>query len=264
MLTRISMARVLCRDADVNLLDDPLVGLDPADAKALFDECIVDTLLAGKGNRDGRKPVVIMTTSSYECLSHSAVTRVVVLKDGKVAESGSYFDLQTMESSELQTLLSNASDTSGSPGGSPGGVTAPVKVQKPISMYMEGSDSNEATAQDFTLVQSFRNFDDSKKTATPWRLPYRLFMSWAKFAGGFWVLFLIPLVYVVAEGLYFFSNWWLYYWSTYGLRLPSQRHYLGVYSNVVVVVVILWLTRSATVLSMSLRTSRKVRKLCSC
>ncbi|SEH78528.1 molybdate transport system ATP-binding protein [Mycolicibacterium rutilum] len=77
---RVALARALAAEPDVLLLDEPLAGLDVAAAAAMR------TVLRRVLTRDGRSAVLV-THDVLDVLT--LADRVLVLEDGKIAETGS-------------------------------------------------------------------------------------------------------------------------------------------------------------------------------
>uniref|UniRef100_A0A915IRS2 Uncharacterized protein n=1 Tax=Romanomermis culicivorax TaxID=13658 RepID=A0A915IRS2_ROMCU len=82
---RINLARALYYDADIYLLDDPLSAVDAAVGRLLFERCINSYL---------RDKIRILVTHQLQYLKHADY--VIVMKDGKVAASGKYQDLEKL------------------------------------------------------------------------------------------------------------------------------------------------------------------------
>ncbi|GAQ81666.1 ABC transporter C family [Klebsormidium nitens] len=76
---RIQIARAVYHDADTYLLDDPFSAVDAHTGTELFTECIAGAL--------GQKTVVLVT---HQVEFLPAADLIVVVKDGVIAESGSY------------------------------------------------------------------------------------------------------------------------------------------------------------------------------
>ncbi|XP_022721510.1 ABC transporter C family member 8-like isoform X2 [Durio zibethinus] len=79
---RIQLARAVYNDADIYLLDDPFSAVDAHTAAVLFNDCVMTAL---------EKKTVILVTHQVEFLSE--VDRILVIEDGKIAQSGSYEEL---------------------------------------------------------------------------------------------------------------------------------------------------------------------------
>ncbi|KAG6521811.1 hypothetical protein ZIOFF_018944 [Zingiber officinale] len=92
---RIQLARAIYNNSDIYLLDDPFSAVDAHTGAHLFKECFL-TLLSSK--------TVIYVTHQLEFIV--AADLILVLKDGKVVQSGSkYEDLMKEASGELAFLF---------------------------------------------------------------------------------------------------------------------------------------------------------------
>ena len=78
---RLALARIMYRDADIWILDEPTASLDPEAEAAIFADL--------KENLKGRIGIVI----SHRFSTVRIADRIVVLADGKVSESGSHEEL---------------------------------------------------------------------------------------------------------------------------------------------------------------------------
>ncbi|KAJ6844581.1 ABC transporter C family member 3 [Iris pallida] len=81
---RIQIARALYQDADIYLFDDPFSAVDAHTGSHLFKECML-RLLSSK--------TVIYVTHQVEFLPSADL--ILVMKDGKIAQSGKYDDILT-------------------------------------------------------------------------------------------------------------------------------------------------------------------------
>ncbi|KAG6518918.1 putative ABC transporter C family member 15 [Zingiber officinale] len=98
---RIQLARAIYNNSDIYLLDDPFSAVDAHTAAHLFKECFL-TLLSSK--------TVIYVTHQLEFIV--AADLILVLKDGKVVQSGSkYEDLMKEASGELACLIAAHNQT---------------------------------------------------------------------------------------------------------------------------------------------------------
>lgn len=87
---RIQMARALYSDSDIYLLDDPFSAVDAHTGAHMFKECLLQLL---------HEKTVIYVTHQLEFLSASDL--VLVMKDGKIVETGKYPDLISNPDGEL-------------------------------------------------------------------------------------------------------------------------------------------------------------------
>ncbi|KAI8925141.1 hypothetical protein BC831DRAFT_281279 [Entophlyctis helioformis] len=91
---RVALARAIARDADIYLLDDPIAALDAHVGKKVFDEAICGTL---------KSKTVVLVTHQLHLLPK--VDFVVVLDNGRVAETGTFKDLMAVPESALSGIM---------------------------------------------------------------------------------------------------------------------------------------------------------------
>ncbi|KAI8923646.1 P-loop containing nucleoside triphosphate hydrolase protein [Entophlyctis helioformis] len=91
---RVALARAIARDADIYLLDDPIAALDAHVGKKVFDEAICGTL---------KSKTVVLVTHQLHLLPK--VDFVVVLDNGRVAETGTFKDLMAYPQSALSNIM---------------------------------------------------------------------------------------------------------------------------------------------------------------
>lgn len=97
---RIQLARAIYSNSDVYLLDDPFSAVDAHTGAHLFKECLMG-LLSSK--------TVIYTTHQLEFLD--AADFVLVMKDGKIVQSGKYEDLIAETNGELKRQMAAHNQT---------------------------------------------------------------------------------------------------------------------------------------------------------
>ena len=251
--TKISLARVSCRDADVNLLDDPLLHFDADEANSVMENYIVNGLLQQfTGNR---KPCIIMTTSKLRFLEHPMVGRVVVFKDGMLVEDGTYSDLINTDGSVLQGMVaeeeSRVSNTNLSMDISHSDMSLPAH---------EGDDDHDDEEQGRPsnkplppLVLTDTDFD---LHTSPWKVVLKSYFGWSLVSSGLWFLSVILFMFTIREGVNFFLLWWMVDWSHLGL-LNTQHKYYGVFCSTVIGIILLALVRSVVIVTGAQRGSRQ-------
>ncbi|KAL5039787.1 hypothetical protein BDEG_28386 [Batrachochytrium dendrobatidis JEL423] len=94
--SRVALARAISHDADIYLLDDPIAALDAHVGKDVFDNAIRGTL---------RKKTVILATHQLHLLPK--VDMIVLLKNGRILESGTFRELMSKSNSGLSDLMKN-------------------------------------------------------------------------------------------------------------------------------------------------------------
>ena len=111
---RVACARAVYSGADVFLLDDPLAAVDAHVATHLFSDCIVKEMLYGgdTSTNKSRCSSVILVTNAVQYLNSPEVDTIIVLRDGGIAESGSFSELSARNglfSSFLSVLADESS-----------------------------------------------------------------------------------------------------------------------------------------------------------
>ncbi|KAJ3407462.1 Multidrug resistance-associated protein 1 [Chytriomyces hyalinus] len=97
---RIALARGLVRDADVFILDDPLSALDTRVAQSVFRNAIL-------GRAHSRGKTVVLATHQLHVLTN--VDHVIVMQDGRIAQSGAFSDLMKDPEGLLSSFMKDYS-----------------------------------------------------------------------------------------------------------------------------------------------------------
>ena len=93
---RVSLARASYSNADIFLLDDPLSAVDSHVGKHIFEKVIgSDGILSGKTR--------VLVTHSLTYLP--CTDKIIVMKDGKISEQGSYEELVSQKGEFANFLL---------------------------------------------------------------------------------------------------------------------------------------------------------------
>lgn len=282
---RVAMARVVYHSADICLLDDPLAAVDAHVGSDLFRNCIVDELLLNKSSARKRRRTVILVTNALQYLSSSMVDRIVVVREGRVAEEGTYKELckgNTIFSSYLAVL-----SESGVSQPTIKGCEEPESVRRHsvIEAALRSSSASEASVLDAGLLASVPQLvpptvlldasiedemnDELAKGEGSALMTSELlereighvdksiYFAWATAAGGYWVPFVIVFIYAVAEGVTVLSKWWLTYWSNHA-GFESQFGFLIIYALINLTAVLAQFIRLLLTVVCGLRASRRV------
>ena len=212
------MARAVYHGADISLIDDALSAVDAHVAKHLFEECIVKELLNPEGTRS-----VLLATNALQHLSHPRVNKIIVVRDGRIVEQGTYSELSKNKQSVFSRFLSVLEET---------GMSTHDMLES------EGHTSDELERRKSTSGAQAR--DDDKELKKSSRLmtveerstghvDFSVYMSWAKAAGGAWIPLVLVVAYGAVECIQVASKWWLTYWAENGSK-GSQVFFLVVYA----------------------------------
>jgi ATP-binding cassette subfamily C (CFTR/MRP) protein 1 len=269
---RVALARAVYHGADISLIDDALSAVDAHVAKHLFQQCIVEELmqgktLAGESGETGKRSV-ILATNALQHLSHPRVDKVVVLREGRIAEQGSYAELSNNPKSEFSRFLAVIDETGVVPDYLPelddtddivpDEAESPPRKQR--SSQTEG-DKKAGTSPEKDLRVDKENTSGlmTKEQRATGHVGSDVYFSWAKASGGAWVPFAIVFAYGLVECINVSSKWWLTYWSEHGSE-GSQMHFLGIYALINLTAVVTSFFRLVLIMLCGLRASRKVRR----
>eukprot|EP01133_Synstelium_polycarpum_P002439 gene2439-2772_t len=95
---RVSIARAVYDNADIYLLDDPLSAVDAHVGRSLFTHVI-----GNEGILKGKTRVLVTHAVHYLPF----VDRIIMMKDGRIVEEGTYTDLMSNEEGHLTALMSH-------------------------------------------------------------------------------------------------------------------------------------------------------------
>ena len=263
---RVSVARAAYRDADVYLLDDPLSAVDAHVGRHLFRDCVVGTMLLGRddakaagGEKRGRsRSSVVLVTNAVQYLSDPNVTRIVVLRDGAVAEMGTYKDLAGDDGSLFSSFLSVAlgggrggvedadTDTDSdsddeeeiepaADGEEEGGNAAPSSSKSPPNKGRSRSIESMVSVASSTVDKGggAALMTDEYHESETGTVSRSVYLMYARAAGGIPVAVFLLLSYGATEGINVLSKWWLTHWSQSGGsggEGTSQMTYLAIYA----------------------------------
>mmetsp|Transcript_2532 Transcript_2532/g.7268 ORF Transcript_2532/g.7268 Transcript_2532/m.7268 type:complete len:1279 (+) Transcript_2532:108-3944(+) len=133
---RVSLARAVfaTRPGGLVLLDDPLAAVDAHVGAQLFDGCVVDAL---------QGTTRLLVTNQLQYLDHEAVSRVLVLHEGRIQEAGTFAELAAKQGGLFASMLTSVGASRGSRAESPpprvaskpsrGFTSSPSSVRKTIT-----------------------------------------------------------------------------------------------------------------------------------
>ncbi|KAH3663902.1 hypothetical protein WICMUC_005892 [Wickerhamomyces mucosus] len=225
---RISLARAVYARADVYLLDDPLAAVDEHVGKHL-----VDHVLGPRGLLSSKTK--ILSTNKISVLS--IADSITLLKDGVIAEQGTYSEVVNDPKSSLRQLIEEF-------GSKKEAVEeefeeSQINVDDLISSE-EGSDADISDAlslrrASFSTLRSIRFDDDAKDNNREHReqgkVKWDIYLEYAKACNPKYVIiFLISVS--LPQLLSVASNVWLKHWSEVNSEKgynPDVVKYLSVY-----------------------------------
>ncbi|KAI9102399.1 hypothetical protein DFS34DRAFT_389500 [Phlyctochytrium arcticum] len=239
---RVNLARIMYYDSDIVLLDDPLSAVDAHVGRYLFDNLICGAL---KGKTR------ILVTHQLHVLPK--VDFVVCMKDGAIAECGTYDDLMGRrgEFQELMTSYGGVEDSESDndqkaeivvkeEGGllqvQPTVDTVPVDAIDPLAANDQQKTtlapmdfgSRAALTKIIARTKSARQLMSIEERAVG-SVNAGVWVAYARAAGGLrFFISLIALV-IVVQGSRVGSDLWLVYWTNDQISGFTQPMYVGVY-----------------------------------
>ncbi|KAL9226300.1 hypothetical protein vseg_002130 [Gypsophila vaccaria] len=205
---RIQLARAIYSNADVYFLDDPLSAVDAHTGAHLFKRCLMEML---------SEKTVVYVTHQLEFLDASDI--VLVMKDGKIIQSGKYEDLIIDPNGELVSQMTahkksleqvNSNDR----GNSSTNKTVPGV---PVSLIEE----NFAGLIQYDGVQK-RNEEETLRGRVNWSV-YSKFVL-AAYKGA--LVPVILLCQILFQGLQMCSSYWIA-WATEKEGRVSNTQLIG-------------------------------------
>lgn len=270
---RVSLARAIYHSADICLLDDPLAAVDAHVGTHLFQKCIIDQLLLCKGESQNggtrKKKTVVLVTNALQYLSNPRVDRIVVVRDGRVVEQGSYTELSKSDSL-FAKFLAVMAETGVSPITKEG-----VNIDNISNQLVPGKESNDVEfsvdtkpvvgeaaiamtdEQTGAPKPSGALMTDEIKERESGHVDLKIYAAWGKAAGGIWAPFAIIFAYAIVEFINVLSKWWLTYWSEHA-GTESQVKFLMVYALINLASISSTLLRLILLMACGLRASRKL------
>ncbi|KAI8918715.1 P-loop containing nucleoside triphosphate hydrolase protein [Entophlyctis helioformis] len=204
---RINIARLVYFNSQIALLDDPLSAVDAHVGRYLFDNCLQGAL-AGKTR--------ILVTHQLHFLPR--VDYVVVMKDGEVAEQGTYAELMTADG-EFATLMRSYGgvDKVDETDEEAAQVDAPVSDETAVVKADGKGEKKEARE----LMQTEDRATGAVKGG--------VWLAYFRAAGG--MPFLAGLIFTImlSQGSLTANDLWLVLWTNQSIRGFSQSQYVGIY-----------------------------------
>ena len=187
---RVQLARAVYCGADIFLLDDPLSAVDTHVARRLMDECLLGVL------RDSTR---VLVTHQIQFLTHA--DRIIVVDDGKIIAQGTLDDVKAHV--DLSTLHH---------------VTDEENEQNQADSQEE--DNKAAAVPDEKMPKDGKlvNEEERDKGAVGLEVYMTYFKAW----GHWYQVFVVALLFIVAQTCTEGNEVWLAWWSMDVQRTMQQ------------------------------------------
>ncbi|KAF8932135.1 Canalicular multispecific organic anion transporter 2 [Haplosporangium gracile] len=236
---RVSLARAAYNDADIYLLDDPLSAVD-----AHVDQHLWNELIGPQGLL--RNKTRVLVTHGIHHLQE--VDQIILLKDGRIAESGHFEDLMAAGKTFCQLITMYAITNRGR-GGSGTSSGAESNITETQSQETVESGESGDTAAASTTKHGDTNTVDTKKdvkrdkkagiikleTYKDGELKLSVFLTYLR-AMTYKCTILIVLCHVLMQLCYVCTTLWLKYWIDQSNKTddqgspPSLKFFLSVFA----------------------------------
>lgn len=220
---RVSLARAVYFNADLYLMDDPLSAVDAHVGKHIFDNVVGPRGMLRNKTR-------VLVTHGIHFLPQ--VDQIIVIKDGRISECGTYSELQENSGAFAEFLQTYASANNS--GNSSGDATKPSNIKRTISTISEESKDVEKAsekAEKKTEDDETGKMIDEEKSETG-RVKFSVLLAYLKSVGPC-VSIIAVMFLILMESCTVGVGVWLAYWSSANITTNKERDfYLGVYGGI--------------------------------
>ncbi|KAF5736367.1 putative mgatp-energized glutathione s-conjugate pump [Tripterygium wilfordii] len=245
---RVSMARAVYSDSDVYIFDDPLSALDAHVARQVFNTCIKEEL---------RGKTRVLVTNQLHFLPQ--VDRIILVSEGMIKEEGT-FDELSKNGKLFQKLMENAGkmeETEEQMEGKEGNGKLDQKLSLPAA---NGKVVVNEFPQDATNIKKVKGRKsvlikaEERETGV---VSWNVLMRYKNALGGFWVVTILFICYLLIEVLRVSSSTWLSFWTD---QSTSENYkpgfYILIYAVLALGQVTVTLANSYCLIISSLRASK--------
>ncbi|KAI8900330.1 P-loop containing nucleoside triphosphate hydrolase protein [Globomyces pollinis-pini] len=204
---RINLARLLYFGSDIVLLDDPLSAVDAHVGRHLFEKCI-RTAMNGKTR--------LLVTHQLHFLPQ--VDFILVMKNGKIAEQGSY-DSLINDNGEFATLMKDYGGTDDIADDDDNILDRRSSVDS-LTRIKKGIEDKSEKTKNKLMENEDRAVGTVKKD---------VWLEYFNAAGGWTFLMLLVLVLILQEGARVGTDAWLVVWTRNSIPSLTTYWYIIIY-----------------------------------
>lgn len=207
---RIQLARAVYSDSDVYLLDDPFSAVDAHTGAHLFQKCMMQLL---------SQKTVVYVTHQLEFLD--AADLVLVMKDGRIIQSGKYQDLVSDSNGEFFKQMAAHSKSLDQ-------VNPPEEHCRLTSRCHH---QNQIEEENFELPINAIDLSDKtqEEEAETGRVKWSVYSTFVTCAYKGALVPVILLCQILFQGLQMGSNYWIA-WATEGEGEVSRERLIGIFA----------------------------------
>ncbi|KAM7524856.1 hypothetical protein LguiA_014758 [Lonicera macranthoides] len=242
---RVSMARAVYSNSDVYIFDDPLSALDAHVARQVFEKCIKEEL---------RGKTRVLVTNQLHFLSQ--VDKIILVHEGMVKEEGTFEELSN-NGMLFQKLMENAGKMEEyvEEGKEDVGDADP-KTSKPVANGLNNGVTKDTSEKKRKEGKSILIKQEERETGV---VSAGVLLRYKNALGGWWVVMVLLMCYVMTEVLRVVSSTWLSLWTDES----SPKRYSGGFYNLIYALlsigqVLVTLTNSFWLIMSSLYAARRL------
>ena len=252
---RVSLARAVYSNSDLFLLDDPLSAVDSHVGKHIFERVL--------SNENGmlKDKTRLLVTHSVSFLDQ--VDKIVVMKDGRIAEMGTYSDLKKKEGAFADYINETRNNQRIEEGGMEEVNISPLDVDEEDTEEEVNTDQDEQNESEPLVEHAAQNRLVEDEKAMLGRVKWSVYFEYFR-ALTYPALATCVIVFLLGHAADSFGNYWLSRWAdANGKNLTqsvngSTPYYLGIYGAIGLASVILGSFRSLMLLFSAANASRAI------
>ncbi|KAJ3199307.1 hypothetical protein HDU67_002916, partial [Dinochytrium kinnereticum] len=211
---RVALARAVYDRADVYLLDDPLAALDSHVGKSVFEECIF-------GSLGGRTRVLV----THQLHVLDKVDWVIVMRDGKVAEEGTFVELMEKEGDDavLKDLMKDYKTTKDIDPDQKSTTNSTDTDETKAIAPPTSSDSNDSNKSASTSAPNLIAEEDRERGS----LKFSVVREYWTLAGGLPIILMLSIAVLFMVVSTTLRDLWLAWWTDGKFGWTSSQYFTG-------------------------------------
>ncbi|KAJ3276362.1 Multidrug resistance-associated protein 4 [Terramyces sp. JEL0728] len=199
---RVALARAVYYDADLYILDDPLSAVDTKVARILFEDCICGALAS--------KSVLLVT---HQLQFVQRCSRIVILEDGRITDSGSFAALQDSKSEfskVIREFISNPDESEVA--------DHEEEIEELPEIQVENQTSADGEKKEFR-----------KEDSAIGNVPLSAYVRYLRNGSGIWGFLFLGFLLVLGQVLVLGVDLWLATWASLDAESQRKTFYLAIF-----------------------------------
>ncbi|KAI8524585.1 hypothetical protein RHMOL_Rhmol13G0160600 [Rhododendron molle] len=241
---RVSMARAVYSNADVYIFDDPLSALDAHVGRQVFNDCIKEQL-------QGKTRVLV--TNQLHFLPQ--VDKIILINEGMVKEEGTFEEL-CRSGILFQKLMENAGKMEEHVDEKEDDNNSDYKSSKSADTVVQNGLPESGNPKSTRKVgKSVLIKQEERETGV---VSWKVLTRYKDALGGFWVVMVLFMCYVLTEVLRVSSSTWLSFWTKRSSSSSGPGFFILIYALLSFGQVMVTLLNSFWLITSSLHAARRL------